>query len=79
MGMRVEHLPPTATAEEVHAVLDRDAALIIDDLADVGTIDRIAAEMAPFIEATPAGSDEFSGRNTRGRARWSPARRRVTS
>jgi len=65
MGMRVEHLPPTATAEEVHAVLDRDAALIIDDLADVGTIDRIAAEMAPFIEATPAGSDEFSGRNTR--------------
>jgi len=40
MGMRVEHLPPTATAEEVHAVLDRDAALIIDDLADVGVRGR---------------------------------------
>ena len=38
---------------------------IIDDLADVELIDRVTSEMAPFIEATPAGSDDFSGRNTR--------------
>ncbi len=63
--MSVMHLPASASAEEIHEILDRDAALIIDDLADVELIDRITAEMAPFIEATPSGSDDFSGRNTK--------------
>ena len=62
--MDVVHLPNTATGDEIHEVLARDAALVIDDLADSKTIDRINAEMAPFIEATSAGSDEFSGRKT---------------
>ena len=56
-GVGLEHLPATASAEEIHAILHRDAALIIDDLADIDSIDRITAEMAPFIEATPAGSE----------------------
>lgn len=63
--MSVVHLPPTASVEQIHEVLDRDAALIIDDLADLAVIDAITAEMTPFIDATPAGSDEFSGRNTK--------------
>ncbi len=63
--MSIVHLPSAASPDEIHAVLDRDAALIIDDLADVELIDRVTSEMAPFIEATPAGSDDFSGRNTR--------------
>jgi len=63
--MSLVHLPPTADPEEIHEVLHRDAALVIDDLADRDTIDRITAEMAPFVEATPPGSDDFSGRNTR--------------
>ncbi len=63
--MSIAHLPATASADEIHSILDRDAALIIDDLADVDLIDRVSAEMAPFIDATPPGSDDFSGRNTR--------------
>jgi ectoine hydroxylase-related dioxygenase (phytanoyl-CoA dioxygenase family) len=63
--MSIVHLPATAAADEIHAILDRDAALVIDDLADHDVIDRINLEMAPFIEATPPGSDDFSGRNTR--------------
>ncbi len=63
--MSIAHLPATASADEIHSILDRDAALIIDDLADADLIDRISAEMAPFIDATPPGSDDFSGRNTR--------------
>jgi ectoine hydroxylase-related dioxygenase (phytanoyl-CoA dioxygenase family) len=63
--MNIVHLPATASGDEIHSILDRDAALIIDDLADLDVIDRINAEMAPFIEATPPGSDDFSGRNTR--------------
>ena len=63
--MSVVHLPAAAPVDEIHDVLRRDGALIIDDLADVELIDRIMAEMAPWIEATPPGSDDFSGRATR--------------
>jgi ectoine hydroxylase-related dioxygenase (phytanoyl-CoA dioxygenase family) len=62
--MSLVHLPPSATAEEVHDVLARDGALVIDDLASAELIDRIAAEMEPHIASTPMGSDDFSGRST---------------
>ncbi len=65
MATAVEHLPPDADPARIHAVLERDGALIIDDLADVALIDSIAAEMAPFVDATPFGSDDFSGRTTK--------------
>ena len=63
--MSVVHLSATSGVEEIHEVLRRDGALIIDDLADVDLISRINAEMAPWIDATPVGSDDFSGRNTK--------------
>lgn len=63
--MSVVHLPATADVEEIHDVLHCDAAVIIDDLASIEQIDAINAEMAPFIDATPPGSDDFSGRNTK--------------
>jgi ectoine hydroxylase-related dioxygenase (phytanoyl-CoA dioxygenase family) len=61
----VVHVAGSATAAEVHAVLARDGAVVVDDLADRETVERILAEMRPWIEATPPGSDEFSGRSTR--------------
>lgn len=61
----VRHLPANATATEVHEVLRADGAVIIDRLADVDTMQRLRAEVAPHIEATPFGSDDFSGRRTR--------------
>ncbi len=61
----VTHLPNTASAEEIHEVLARDAVVIVDELASHEEIDAIAREMAPFIENTPVGSDDFSGRSTR--------------
>lgn len=76
----LEHLPPDADAERIHAVLVRDGALIIDDLADPALLDRIAAEMAPYVEATPGGSDDFSGRTTKrtgGLVARSPASREL--
>ena len=47
--MSVVHLPATASIDEIHEVLQRDAALIIDGLARAEQIDAINAEMAPFI------------------------------
>ena len=55
---------PDADPADIQAVLERDGALILDDLADVASIDRIAGEMEPFVDATPTGSDDFSGRTT---------------
>ena len=63
--MTVVHLPATATVDDVHAVLQSDGAVIVDDLADGDTIDRIVAEMQPYVDATPNGSDDFSGRSTK--------------
>jgi ectoine hydroxylase-related dioxygenase (phytanoyl-CoA dioxygenase family) len=59
------HLDARCSSEEILAVLRADAAVIVDDLADTAVIDAIAEEMASFIAATPGGSDDFSGRNTR--------------
>jgi ectoine hydroxylase-related dioxygenase (phytanoyl-CoA dioxygenase family) len=49
----------------VHDVLRGDAAVVVDELADSVTMARVAEEMAPHIEATPYGSDGFSGRTTK--------------
>ena len=63
--MTLTHVPADTSAEEIHEILARDGALVIDDLASVDLIDEIAAEMAPFIDGTPNGSDDFSGRSTK--------------
>lgn len=63
--MDLVHLPPTTDATLIDAVLRRDGALIVDDLAPPGVVDAVLAEMAPYIDATPGGSDDFSGRRTR--------------
>ena len=64
-AMAIRHLPPTASAAEVHEILATDGAVVVDDLADPGCIERMRSELAPYIEATPYGSDGFAGRRTR--------------
>ena len=59
------HLPADTPVDRIDEVLRRDGALVIDDLASLDLIDRIDAEMAPFVAATPPGSDDFAGRATR--------------
>ena len=63
--MSLVHLPADTAAEQLHSVLERDGALIIDDLASADQVARVNAEMAPFIEVTPGGGDDFAGRSTR--------------
>ncbi len=65
MDAAVTHLPASAAADEIHAVVARDGAVIIDDLASPALLDRIADEMSEHVERTPTGSDDFSGRNTK--------------
>jgi ectoine hydroxylase-related dioxygenase (phytanoyl-CoA dioxygenase family) len=63
--MPLTHLPPDSDADTVAEVIARDGAVIVDDLAPSALLDRIADELAPSLAVTPAGPDDFSGRNTR--------------
>ena len=59
------HLPASATAADIHDVLVRDGAVVVDDLGDPACINRMRSETAPYIEMTAFGSDDFAGRRTR--------------
>jgi hypothetical protein len=63
--MPIRHLPPTATGEDVAAVLASDGVAVVDRLAAPAFMDRIGEELASFMIATRAGPDEFSGFRTR--------------
>lgn len=63
--MQELHLPSTATAEEVVAKLRQYGCAIVDDLASQEQMDRIAAEMEPYIGKTGYGTDNFVGKKTK--------------
>jgi hypothetical protein len=63
--MAIEHLPATATGADVAAVLERDGCAVIDRLVPPAIVARAREELAPFLESTPYGPDEFTGRRTR--------------
>ena len=43
----------------------RAGCVVVERLAPVEQLDRIEAELEPYLDATPAGGDEFTGHNTR--------------
>jgi ectoine hydroxylase-related dioxygenase (phytanoyl-CoA dioxygenase family) len=61
----LRHLPPTAPPEEIAAVVRDDGAVVLDDLAGADVLDRVDAELAPWLDETPYGPDDFTGRATR--------------
>ncbi len=63
--MPIEHLPPQVEPGQVAAALERDGCAVIDQLVTSEQRAQVMAELAPHLEATAPGPDEFSGRNTR--------------
>lgn len=63
--MPIQHLSPDEPPEHAAKALADDGCVVIDQLADPSMLASVRREMEPFIEATPAGNDAFSGRNTR--------------
>jgi ectoine hydroxylase-related dioxygenase (phytanoyl-CoA dioxygenase family) len=59
------HLPPTTSADDVVAALRSAGAVIVDDLATDDVLDRFESELAPWLDATPFGVEDFAGRATR--------------
>lgn len=63
--MPIQHLTPDATPDALSAVLASDGCVVIDGLASAADRSTLMDELQPYIDATPAGGDDFSGRNTK--------------
>jgi ectoine hydroxylase-related dioxygenase (phytanoyl-CoA dioxygenase family) len=63
--MAIEHLSASASPERLTEILERDGCAVVDELAPRAQLERLREELAAYLEATPVGSDDFSGRRTR--------------
>jgi ectoine hydroxylase-related dioxygenase (phytanoyl-CoA dioxygenase family) len=61
----IERLPATASPERVTEILARDGCAVIERLAPAEALGAARDELAPWIDATPTGRDDFAGRRTR--------------
>lgn len=80
--MAIEHLPSSATGEEVAALIRRDGCVVVDRLVEPDAVDRVLGEMRPYLERIRPGPDEFSGLQTKragGLVARSPAGRELVT
>lgn len=62
--MPVQTLSADASTEQILAALEADGAAIIADVIDQDTVKQMVDEVTPYIDKTPMGNDDFSGRKT---------------
>jgi hypothetical protein len=63
--MDIPRFDAHAAASDVLAALDEAGCAVIERLVDEGTVARVVDDLGPYLEATPPGADDFSGRSTR--------------
>jgi len=63
--MPIERFSARVNATDVAAALSRDGCAIVERLVPQELLERVRAELGPYIDATPFGSDEFAGHRTR--------------
>lgn len=63
--MKLKTLGPEAQVKDVLAALEEAGAVIVKDVVDTDTVDQFNEEVMPFIDRTPMGRDDFSGRATK--------------
>ena len=63
--MPVRHFARTAAPEDITAALKEDGAAIVDSVLTPAEMDAVAAELKPWMDATPFGPDDFSGHRTK--------------
>jgi ectoine hydroxylase-related dioxygenase (phytanoyl-CoA dioxygenase family) len=63
--MPIPRFDAATSAESVVGALASHGCAVVERLATAGALGRVFAEMRPYLEATPAGPDAFSGRRTR--------------
>jgi hypothetical protein len=71
----LNHLPATASVEQVVEALRRDNYVIADDLVPTHLMDALEDELEPYVDASPVGAEAHLGKMTKGTT-TSTARRR---
>ena len=62
--MTLQTLDAAATATDILEAMERDGAAIIRDAIDPNALRRLVAEVTPYVQTTPMGRDDFTGRRT---------------
>lgn len=57
-------LPADAPTEKILQTIHRDGALILSDVISAADLEALNSELLPYMEATPVGQDDFTGRST---------------
>jgi ectoine hydroxylase-related dioxygenase (phytanoyl-CoA dioxygenase family) len=61
---RLTTFAPGASIDDIMTAMNRDGAVILKDAVDAATLERVNAELKPYVEATPIGADAFGGFKT---------------
>ena len=61
----LQHLPADASPADIDEAIKADGACIIDGLIDPEQLSALNGELAPYIDATELGRDDFVGKQTR--------------
>lgn len=59
------HFAPNAPSHEIAAFLRSSGYAIVDDAANAALMDRLAGEVAPYVDASARGRDIYDGQHTR--------------
>lgn len=62
--MTLQTLDAAATTQDVLDVMAQDGAAVVRNVIDQDAVRRLVGEVTPYIEATPMGRDDFTGRRT---------------
>ena len=60
----IEHLPSSASTDDIVAIIERDGAVILDDVLSEAEIDRLNGDLAPYLAKEVYCRDEFTGFKT---------------
>ena len=62
---RIPRLDASASDEQIRHHLEREGCVILEEVIDHETIDRMLSELRPYMERKPTGNGDFSGFHTK--------------
>ena len=62
---RIPRLDASASDEQIRRHLEREGCVILEEVIDHETIDRMLGELRPYMERKPTGNGDFSGYHTK--------------
>jgi ectoine hydroxylase-related dioxygenase (phytanoyl-CoA dioxygenase family) len=63
--MTLQTLSPDSKASEIAAAIHRDGACVVRDVLSEDALARLDTDLAPWIERSEPGADDFTGRHTK--------------